>query len=76
MNIDPSYIAPMVAYLATDEAAGITNEYFYASGGDICFFPKLLEVPGESVPIFLRTNGKWTIDKLAEVVPNLLGIVV
>lgn len=75
MNIDPSYIAPMIAYLATDEAAGITNKYFYASGGDICFFPKLLEVPGESVPIFLRTNGKWTIDKLAEVVPNLLGIV-
>lgn len=71
--IDPAYIAPIIAYLCTDEAAGITNQYFYASGGDICFYPRLLEVPGESVPMFVRKFGKWTLDELSQVIPSLLG---
>jgi 3-oxoacyl-[acyl-carrier protein] reductase len=71
--IDPAYIAPIIAYLCTDEAAGITNQYFYASGGDICFYPKLLEVPGESVPMFVRKFGKWTLDELSQVIPSLMG---
>lgn len=73
LDIDPGCIAPMVAYLCTEEAGGITNQYFYASGGDVCFYPKLLEVPGESVPLFLRKFGKWTLDELGQVIPSLLG---
>jgi 3-oxoacyl-[acyl-carrier protein] reductase len=73
LDIDPTCIAPIVAYLCTDEAGGITNQYFYASGGDICFYPKLLEVPGESVPMFVRKFGKWTLDELGQVIPSLVG---
>ena len=40
ISIEPDYIAPIVVYLATDEARGITGRYFYASGGDICIYPK------------------------------------
>ena len=72
-DIDPTCIAPIVSWLCTDEAGGITNQYFYASGGDICFYPKLLEVPGESVPMFVRKFGKWTLEELGQVIPSLMG---
>lgn len=72
--IDPEYVAPMVTYLATDEAQGITNQFFYASGGDICFYPKILEVPGESTPMFIRKMGKWNLEELDTVIPSLFGL--
>lgn len=71
--IEPEYVAPIVAYLATDEAQGITDRYFYASGGDICIYPRPLYIPSES-PIFIRKMGKWTIDELSQVIPSVLGL--
>ena len=63
LTMDPAYIAPVVAYLVTDEAKDITGRFFYASGGDICIYPKLMQIPGES-PMFVRKMGKWTIEEL------------
>jgi 3-oxoacyl-[acyl-carrier protein] reductase len=71
--IEPEYVAPIVAYLATDEAQEITGRIIYASGGDICIYTKPLQFPGEA-SIFIRKMGKWTIDELKEVIPPLIGV--
>jgi NAD(P)-dependent dehydrogenase (short-subunit alcohol dehydrogenase family) len=70
---DPAYVAPMVVYLATDEAKGITGRYIYASGGDICIYPQPLILPAGS-PVFIRKPGKWTVEEIGQVVPQLLGL--
>jgi NAD(P)-dependent dehydrogenase (short-subunit alcohol dehydrogenase family) len=71
--MDPDYVAPIVTYLATDEARDITGRFFYAAGGDICIFPPLLQIPN-SGHIFIRKMAKWTVDDLGEVIPIFLGL--
>jgi NAD(P)-dependent dehydrogenase (short-subunit alcohol dehydrogenase family) len=71
--IEPDYVAPLVAYLATDEAGVVTGRFFYASGGDIIIYPRPLELKGEA-PIFLRKRGKWTIEELSQLIPQVLGL--
>jgi 3-oxoacyl-[acyl-carrier protein] reductase len=73
MSTGPEYVAPMVAYLASDEAKNVTGRYIYASGGDVCIYPQPLKMPMEA-PVFIRKMGKWTIDELAQVLPALLNI--
>ena len=71
--IEPDYVAPLVAYLATDEAMAVTGRFFYASGGDIIIYPRPLELKGEA-PLFLRKRGKWTIDELSQIIPQVLRL--
>jgi NAD(P)-dependent dehydrogenase (short-subunit alcohol dehydrogenase family) len=71
MWIEPDYVAPIIVYLATDEAKNVTGKFIYASGGDLCIYAKPLQVPGEA-HMFVRKMGKWTIDELSEVIPSLL----
>jgi NAD(P)-dependent dehydrogenase (short-subunit alcohol dehydrogenase family) len=73
LSIEPEYVAPMVVYLATDAAQGITGRYIYASGGDICIYPQPLLLPSSS-PVFIRKPGKWTVEEIGQVVPQLLGL--
>jgi NAD(P)-dependent dehydrogenase (short-subunit alcohol dehydrogenase family) len=73
VSIDPEYVAPVVVYLATDDARGITGRYFYASGGDICIYPRPLELTMEA-PLFIRKMGKWTLEELNNIIPGLLGL--
>jgi 3-oxoacyl-[acyl-carrier protein] reductase len=73
MTIEPEYVAPIIAFLATDEAKDVTGQYIYACGGDLCFYAHLLKMPGEA-NIFVRKPGKWTVDELNDVVlPILVG---
>jgi len=67
----PEYVAPMVCFLASEEAKNITARFFYASGGDIVIYPQPLLLPAES-PMFIRKIGKWTVDELAQVLPALM----
>lgn len=71
--LEPDYIAPLIAYLSTDEASGINGRYFYTSGGDIIIYPKPLELKTSS-PMFIRKMGKWTIDELSQIIPQILGL--
>lgn len=66
----PDWIAPMVVYLATDEAQNITGQFFYCCAGDICIYDRPMQIPGPHR--FIRKMGKWTIDELSEVIPALL----
>jgi NAD(P)-dependent dehydrogenase (short-subunit alcohol dehydrogenase family) len=67
---DPDYIAPVVVYLATDEARNITAQFIYSSGWDICIYAKPFQLPGPHQ--FLRKNGKWTVDELGQILPTLI----
>ncbi|MBI2957923.1 MAG: SDR family NAD(P)-dependent oxidoreductase [Chloroflexi bacterium] len=68
----PDFVAPMIAYLASDNAQKITGRYIYASAGDIVLYTHPLKLAQTNV--FIRKQGKWTMDELDEVVPPLLGV--
>jgi NAD(P)-dependent dehydrogenase (short-subunit alcohol dehydrogenase family) len=71
--LDPDYIAPLIVFLGTDEAKKITGHFIYASGEDICFYARPLQLMGGS-PLFIRKVGKWTVEELINVVPATLGL--
>ncbi|MDE3076398.1 MAG: SDR family NAD(P)-dependent oxidoreductase [Chloroflexota bacterium] len=66
--LEPEYVAPIIAYLATDQAAGITGQFIYASGFDVCIYDRPL-LPS----VFVRKDAKWTVQELAEAIPPLLA---
>jgi NAD(P)-dependent dehydrogenase (short-subunit alcohol dehydrogenase family) len=72
-STEPEYVAPMVAFLATDDARDITGRVVYASGGDIIIYPRYLQFPADS-PVFIRKTGKWTVEEISKIVPQLLGL--
>ncbi len=63
---DPEYIAPMVAYLCTDDAWNINGQIFHVAGGNVGLAHH---------PTPMRTLWKpamWTLDELAVAVPHQL----
>jgi NAD(P)-dependent dehydrogenase (short-subunit alcohol dehydrogenase family) len=70
---DPEFIAPIAAWLCTDEAWNVNAKTFHVSGG---------EISGSSVSIALEEvfdrsvvkAGRWTIEELAAIVPHQLLI--
>jgi NAD(P)-dependent dehydrogenase (short-subunit alcohol dehydrogenase family) len=70
MFLEPHYIAPMISFLATDEAQEVTGKFIYSSGGDFCLYSLPLQLKAEA-PIFVRKVGKWTIDELIDIMPSL-----
>jgi hypothetical protein len=72
MREGADFIAPIIVYLATDDARNITGQTFYACGGDVCIFDRPLQMTG---PIkFIRTQGKWNIEDLSTVIPGLISV--
>jgi NAD(P)-dependent dehydrogenase (short-subunit alcohol dehydrogenase family) len=67
---EPEYIAPIVVYLATDEAKDITCQFIFSQGGDLCIYAKPFQLPGPHM--FMRKDGKWTVDELSRVIPSLI----
>jgi 3-oxoacyl-[acyl-carrier protein] reductase len=59
--VEPEYVAPVIAYLATDQAQPITGRYIYACGEDVCVFARPLAVSSATL---LHGRGKWTIEEL------------
>jgi len=65
---EPEGIAPAVAYLASDSAAGINGQVFYVFGGTVCLAQPALPMR----TIFKPT--RWELDELIQLVPwNLMG---
>jgi NAD(P)-dependent dehydrogenase (short-subunit alcohol dehydrogenase family) len=63
----PQHIAPIVGWLATDEAAGITSEIFHTGYGGVAIMqqPKVIKQ-------FKKASGVWSLAELDDVVPQLL----
>ena len=63
----PDDIAPMVAYLCTDEAANINGQIFHVGGGSISLMNHYTPVKQIFSPVM------WTVDMLKAVFPQTLG---
>lgn len=68
----PEYVAPMVAYLASDDARGITGKFIYACGGEICLYNQPLKLG--DVDVLFRKEGKFSLDELAQIVPSMISV--
>jgi NAD(P)-dependent dehydrogenase (short-subunit alcohol dehydrogenase family) len=66
-NLDPDDVAPMVAYLASDEAAGVNGQFFLCAGTSY----SLLSQPRPIKTIF--KTGRWSVDELIDIVPQTLA---
>ena len=61
------YVAPMIAYLLTDQAWNINGKVFHVSGGTV-------GIGHEEAPIkSIETASQWTVDALAQRIPGLLA---
>ncbi|HEY8599097.1 MAG TPA: SDR family oxidoreductase [Thermomicrobiales bacterium] len=64
---DPANVAPMVAYLATDDAAGINGHFFGVRGNTIALYSHW-ELAG-----VLRAGRRWQPAEIAAVFPETFG---
>jgi NAD(P)-dependent dehydrogenase (short-subunit alcohol dehydrogenase family) len=65
-DLDPDAIAPMVAYLASDEAWNVNGQQFLVYAGVVAVLHH--PVPWKT----LFKEGTWTLDELSAQVPSLL----
>ncbi len=64
---DPANIAPVVAWLASDAAAGISGQVF------VVFANRLHLMTGWSLASTVETEGAWTVDALTQRAGELFG---
>jgi NAD(P)-dependent dehydrogenase (short-subunit alcohol dehydrogenase family) len=60
---DPENIAPLIGFLAGGDAAGITGQVFYVSGGTVQLYQ------GWGPVAQARKEGRWTVGELAKEIP-------
>ena len=65
---EPDDVAPMVAYLATDAAAGVNGQTFLVNGGTIA----RISDPAPARTIVKR--GRWEPEELASIFPRSLSL--
>jgi NAD(P)-dependent dehydrogenase (short-subunit alcohol dehydrogenase family) len=66
-EIPSADIAPLVVYLATDEAQGVSGRVFRNIGG-------LIELEKAQYIKSIYTEGHWTVDQLVSIFPGTLGL--
>jgi NAD(P)-dependent dehydrogenase (short-subunit alcohol dehydrogenase family) len=66
-NLQPDDVAPMVAFLASDFAAGVNGQMFLCAGTSY----SLLSLPRAEKTIY--KEGRWTLDELDELIPQTLA---
>ncbi len=64
----PQHIAPICAWLAGPEGAGITGEIFHTARGGV----GIMQQP-RVIKQFKKAEGVWRLDELDEVVPQLIA---
>jgi multifunctional beta-oxidation protein len=68
LTSDPEDVAPMVAWLSSDQSAGITGTIFHTVGNRVSVMchPE----PHRTI----HKDGRWTVEELAAVVPETIGM--
>lgn len=64
----PQHVAPIVAWLATEAAAGITGQIFHTGRGGIA----IMQQPAV-IKQFHKSKGVWSLDELDRYVPELVA---
>jgi len=64
---DPANVAPMVAYLASDAAAGINGHFFGVIGNTVQIYSHW-EIAG-----VLQADRRWSVQELTNIVPETFG---
>ena len=67
--VGPDYVAPLICYLATDDAKDITGQMFFMGSGDIIAFSPPLIGPGDHQHLDKVGTEKWTQEELSDTVP-------
>ncbi len=65
---DPDDVAPMIAWLASDEAADVTGMIFHTAGNRV----SVMNHPEPTRSI--HKNGRWTVEELAGIFPETIGM--
>lgn len=68
-SLEPDWIAPVVTYLASEQAGSVTGQFIYAGGGDLCMYEQPLRPR-----VFLRKTDKWTVEELHEAITAMIGL--
>ncbi len=68
LTADPDDVAPMVVWLASDSSAGVTGRIFHCVGNRV----SLMGHP--EVARSIHKDGRWTVEELAAVFPETLGM--
>jgi NAD(P)-dependent dehydrogenase (short-subunit alcohol dehydrogenase family) len=63
----PQHIAPMVAWLAGDQSAGVSNQIFHVGRGGV----GIMQQPAV-IKAFQKQKGTWSLDELDRYVPQLI----
>ena len=63
----PQHVAPLVAWLASEDAAGISNQILHAASGMI----GIMQQP-RIIKSFHKKSGAWTLNELDDFIPQLL----
>jgi len=67
----PEFVAPVIVFLATDEAKSVTGQIIYSGGGDVAIHDQPMQMP--EPPRFIQKTGKWTVDELIKIIPPLIS---
>ena len=65
-KMKPEMVAPLVVFLATDEAYYINGLTFNVGGGDVGIFRE------REIRSTIHKDGIWTIDELTTMIPKIL----
>ena len=68
LNRDPEDVAPMVAWLASEEASEVNGHVFHCQGGQI----SLMSNPTEERT--LRKKGRWTVEEIDAMFSGNIGM--
>ncbi len=63
----PQQVAPIVAWLASDAAAKVSNQILHSARGQVA----IMQQPA-IIKSFQKTKGAWTLEELDKYVPELL----
>ncbi len=67
-ELDPAAVAPLVAYLCTDEAQNINGRVFIVGGRQVGIYPE-----PEPYRTIYSPGKYWSLDELAEIFPRTIG---
>ncbi len=68
LTSEPDQVAPMVVWLCTDAADGVSGNIFHCSGNRV----SLMNHPVSHRSIY--KDGRWSVEELAAVVPETIGM--